>query len=149
MVKNLIAGIIGVVAIVGIAQFVFANSTEDQIAARIKPVAHVCVKGQPCAESLTSNSGQSASSGSAAGGKQTFEKVCSTCHRSGVMGAPKFGSYKDWAPRIAQGMAKLYHAAEHGFKAMPPKGTCMSCTDAQLKAAVDYMVDAAKKNKPK
>lgn len=150
--KPITASIIGIVVVLGAVQLVSAQtvkSIDKAIAARIKPVGTVCVEGQPCAKQLSSNSSQSASSGSSASGKQTYTKVCSACHASGVAGAPKFGSYKDWGPRIAQGMKKLYNAAEHGYKAMPPKGTCASCTTAQLKSAVNYMVDAAKSNKGK
>lgn len=146
--KSLISGMIGVAAILGVVQIVSANSMDDEIAKRIKPAGSVCVEGQPCAKEAASSS-QSASSGSSgAGGEETFNKVCSTCHKTGVAGAPKFGDDKEWAPRIAQGMDVLYQHAIHGKPpGMPARGTCFSCTDDQLKAAVDYMVDAAKKNK--
>lgn len=145
--KSILAGIIGVVALLGMVQIVFANSVDDQIAQRIKPAGSVCVEGQPCAKQAPAST-QTASSGAAGSGERTFNKVCSTCHKTGVAGAPKFGSFKDWAPRIALGMNVLYNAALHGKPpGMPARGTCFSCSDDQLKAAVDYMVDAAKKNK--
>ena len=148
VVKSLIAGIMGVVVTLGVVQVVSANVVDDAIAKRIKPVGSVCVEGQPCAKAAASSTDTAATGSSGASGEATFNKVCSTCHKTGVAGAPRFGSYKDWEPRIAQGMDKLYDAAIHGLApGMPAKGTCFTCTDAQLKAAVDYMVDAAKKNK--
>jgi cytochrome c5 len=75
-----------------------------------------------------------------ASGQQTFAQVCSSCHQSGAMGAPKFGSKADWAPRIKKGKQTLYTHAINGFKAMPPKGGQPSLSDADVKAAVDYMV---------
>ena len=148
VVKSLIAGIVGVVVTLGVVQVVSANAVNDAIAKRIKPVGSVCVEGQPCAQAAATATDTAASGSSEAGGEATFNKVCATCHKTGVAGAPKFGSYKDWEPRIAQGMDKLYHAAIHGLPpGMPAKGTCFTCTDAQLKSAVDYMVDAAKKDK--
>src|SRR5215212_10398772 len=77
-----------------------------------------------------------------ASGQQTFAQVCSSCHQSGAMGAPKFGSKADWAPRIKKGKQTLYTHAINGFKAMPPKGGQPSLSDADVKAAVDYMVSA-------
>ena len=77
-------------------------------------------------------------------GKKLFESTCTTCHTAGVAGAPKFGDKAAWAPRVAQGKPTLYDHALHGFKGMPPKGTAMTASDADVKAAVDYMVSAAK-----
>jgi len=77
-------------------------------------------------------------------GKTTFEHVCTVCHSTGLAGAPKFGDKAAWAPRIATGQDTLYHAALTGKGAMPPKGGNPALSDADVKAAVDYMVSAAK-----
>jgi cytochrome c5 len=87
---------------------------------------------------------KSASAGSAAEGKSVYDQTCHVCHGTGLAGSPKFGDKGAWAPRISTGMDKLYNAALHGLNAMPPKGGNASLTDAQVKAAVDYMVAAAK-----
>ena len=78
----------------------------------------------------------------AASGKQTYSQVCSSCHESGAMGAPKYGDKADWAPRIKQGKQTLYQHAINGFGAMPPKGGQPSLSDKDVQAAVDYMVAA-------
>jgi cytochrome c5 len=69
------------------------------------------------------------------------------CHGAGIAGAPKYGDKAAWAPRIAQGSNVLYDHALKGFQGkagvMPPKGGS-SAPDADVKAAVDYMVAAAK-----
>jgi cytochrome c5 len=84
----------------------------------------------------------------AADGKATYEKTCKLCHIAGIMGAPKFGNKKDWAARIKNGIPALEKNAIVGFKGktgiMPPKGGNPSLTDAEVKAAVKYMLDAAK-----
>jgi len=80
----------------------------------------------------------------AADGKAVYEGTCVVCHGTGAVGSPKFGDKAAWAPRIATGTPALYNAALHGLNAMPPKGGNTSLTDAQVKAAVDYMVSAAK-----
>jgi cytochrome c5 len=76
-------------------------------------------------------------------GKTIYEEKCNVCHGTGAAGAPKLGVQADWAPRITQGMTVLYEHAINGFNSMPPKGTCMSCSDDEIKAAVDYLVNAS------
>jgi cytochrome c5 len=85
-----------------------------------------------------------AGAGSAAEGKAVYDQTCHVCHATGLAGSPKFGDKAAWSPRIATGTDALYNAALHGLRAMPPKGGNASLTDAQVKAAVDYMVAAAK-----
>jgi cytochrome c5 len=81
-------------------------------------------------------------------GKKVFNTSCAACHAMGVAGAPKFGDKAAWAPRIAQGVPVLYTHALGGFQGkagvMPAKGGNTSLPDADVKAAVDYMVAAAK-----
>jgi len=76
----------------------------------------------------------------AADGQQIYQSSCQACHAAGVAGAPKVGDKAAWAPRIAQGMDTLLANATNGKNAMPPKGTCSACTEAELKAAIEYMV---------
>jgi cytochrome c5 len=76
-------------------------------------------------------------------GQALYNTVCMACHAAGVAGAPKFGDKAAWAPRVAQGLPALYNSALHGKNAMPPKGGS-AAPDADVKAAVDYMVGAAK-----
>ena len=78
-------------------------------------------------------------------GKAIYDKVCVACHSAGIAGAPKFGDAKDWAARIKAGMDTLYESAIKGkAPAMPAKGGATDVSDADIKAAVDYMVAAAK-----
>jgi cytochrome c5 len=80
-------------------------------------------------------------------GKALFNSTCTACHGAGIAGAPKFGDKAAWAPRIAQGTNTLYQHAIKGFQSefgtMPPRGGS-TASDADVKAAVDYMVAAAK-----
>ena len=75
--------------------------------------------------------------------KTIYDNKCMACHATGVAGAPKLGDKAAWAPRIAAGMDALMANATNGKNAMPPKGTCMECTDEQLKSVVEYMVNAS------
>lgn len=77
-------------------------------------------------------------------GKKLYDTVCMACHSTGAAGAPKFGDKAAWAPRIATGIETLHNAALKGLNAMPPKGGAANASDDDVKAAVDYMVSAAK-----
>lgn len=80
-------------------------------------------------------------------GQDLYETYCDACHAMGSGGAPKYGDATSWNPFIKQGMQTLYHNAIHGFKGMPAKGTCTSCSDQQIKDAVNYMVASTKGKK--
>lgn len=76
-------------------------------------------------------------------GEALFKQTCQMCHAAGVAGAPKFGDKAAWAPRIATGLDALTNSALHGKGAMPPKGGSQA-SDADVRAAVEYMVNAAR-----
>ena len=82
-------------------------------------------------------------------GKTIYDNLCTSCHTAGVAGAPKLGNKAMWGPRIAQGLDTLikhatdgYHGPDGNF--MPAKGGNPALTDAQVKAAVTWIVDQAK-----
>lgn len=75
-----------------------------------------------------------------ADGQQVYQSTCQACHATGAAGAPKVGDKEAWAPRIAQGMDVLVANAISGKNAMPPKGACGSCSDDDIKSAIEYMV---------
>jgi len=80
-------------------------------------------------------------------GESVYKSTCSICHQSGLRGAPRIGSAKDWEPRLAQGKEILYKHAAHGFRgekgSMPSRGSNAKLSEADVKAAVDYMVEHA------
>ena len=78
-------------------------------------------------------------------GKQVYEAVCIACHGTGAAGAPKFGD-KVWVElEKKEGLKELVKDAIKGERAMPPKGGCTDCSNDEIHAAVQYMIDAAKK----
>ena len=83
-----------------------------------------------------------------ASGEATYKTACFACHGTGAAGAPKIGDKAAWKDRIAQGNEKLYEHSIKGFKGakgvMPPKGGRADLKDADVKAAVDYMVSQSK-----
>lgn len=76
-------------------------------------------------------------------GKKLYESVCITCHSIGLAGAPKFGDKASWEPFIKTGLDAMLKNATTGVGAMPPRGGSQA-SDDELKAAIQYMVDAAK-----
>ena len=109
------------------------------------PVATIAAAASAAtATSGTEVTTKTASASSGNEGKAVYDETCHVCHATGLAGSPKFGDKAAWAPRIATGKGALYNAALHGLNAMPPKGGNPSLSDAQVEAAVDYMVAAAK-----
>jgi cytochrome c5 len=78
----------------------------------------------------------------AAGGEAVYKKACISCHMTGAAGAPKLGDAAAWKARIAKGAAALVQSAITGVPgtAMMARGTCGTCSDEDIKAAVEYMV---------
>jgi cytochrome c5 len=80
----------------------------------------------------------------AADGKAVYEKVCFACHAQGLAGAPKLGDKALWAPRIKQGTDTLMQSVIKGKGAMPPKAGNPALTEAEIHAAIDFMVSQSK-----
>lgn len=78
-------------------------------------------------------------------GQQVYEASCKMCHDSGLMGAPKVGD-PSWASHMKAhgGIEGLVKIAIEGKGAMPPMGSCNKCTEAELKAAIEYMAGSGK-----
>lgn len=103
----------------------------------------------PAARTQASASSSTAAMGAASTtpGEVVYAKTCALCHGTGVAGAPKVGDKEEWQPRIAQGKEVLYRHALQGYTgskgAMPPRGGIPTLPDADVKAAVDFMVAKA------
>ncbi|GLO62352.1 cytochrome c [Vibrio sp. MACH09] len=104
----------------------------NDIAERIKPVGDVYLVGaEPVVEKPKGP--RTAES--------TYGTYCVACHGTGVSGAPIKGNAEQWAPRIAQGMDVMTDHAIKGFNAMPAKGTCMDCSDDEIVAVINHMIE--------
>lgn len=77
----------------------------------------------------------------AADGKEVYTKNCNACHAAMN---PKLGDKKAWAPLIKQGEGTLVAAVMKGKGAMPPKGGKPALSEADIKAAVEYMMAQGK-----
>jgi cytochrome c5 len=105
---------------------------------RIRPVGVAVAEASaaPSSGTTTASAGRS--------GEAVYNATCMACHASGAAGAPKLGDKAAWSPRIGQGGATLVQHALQGFKGMPAKGGCSNCSDAEIKAAVEYLTAKAK-----
>jgi cytochrome c5 len=79
----------------------------------------------------------------AASGEALYKQACAVCHVAGVAGAPKLTDKAAWAPRLALGLDGLTASVIKGKGAMPPKGGS-TASDADIKVAVQYMLDSVK-----
>ncbi len=130
-------------AVVYMANQAGANFKEPA-AAKPAPQAKVA-EAKPQAAAPQQAAAAAAPAKPAAGeGKKVFDSTCTACHSTGVAGAPKLGDKAAWAPRIQQGIDTLLHSALNGKNAMPPKGGNASLSDADVRAAVEYMVSQSK-----
>ena len=128
--------------------------TDEAIAKRIKPVGDVAVDpnqpapaaAAPAAVSVATAPAvpPAAAQADAGKGKSVYDSACTVCHAAGVAGAPKAGDKAAWAPRVKTGMDALYASSLKGKNAMPPKGGNLSLADADVKAAVDYLLSLVK-----
>ena len=130
-----------VIAIVLIVQLVLSiqaghvdkgdpRMTDVAVQARIKPFGEV--------QAIDPNTPRVEKTGEA-----VYTEVCSACHASGALGAPKYGNKGDWGKRIAQGYDTLIKHATEGLRSMPPRGGNPDLSDTELARAVAYMADAA------
>lgn len=129
------------------------KAREEAIAKRIKPVGEVVVDpnapapvAAPVVVAVAAPGAPAAAAGGgdAAKGKSVYDAACMACHAAGVAGAPKAGDKAAWAPRLKTGKDALYASVLKGKGAMPPKGGNASLSDADVKAAVDYLTGLAK-----
>ncbi len=74
-------------------------------------------------------------------GQEIYTNYCYICHAEGAAGAPIVGDQKAWQPRRNKGLSVLIQHALDGYRLMPPRGTCLECSDKEIAAAVKYMIE--------
>lgn len=154
-----------------LSALIWGSSTfaQQAIEDNIRPVAQVCLAGQPCVGTTGTASGTLPAATPAAAAPvaasvvatpvpavaevaapaavaaafdaaATYQMSCFACHGTGAAGAPKLGDKEAWSARLEKGMDSVMVNVTNGINAMPAKGMCMTCTDENLRALVDYMV---------
>lgn len=97
--------------------------------------------------SLTATSIVVADSPAASGrsGQEVFEANCANCHSGGFggffTGAPKVGDVDDWEALIPKGVDGLTATTLAGIGDMEARGACTTCSDEEIRSAVEYMLE--------
>lgn len=68
-----------------------------------------------------------------------YDTFCSSCHEVGAANAPRRGDAHQWGKRLRKGEEQLLKSINNGLVAMPPKGGCSECNDADFRALIQYM----------
>ena len=138
-------GLFSLLVLLSMPLYAISDFDRDQIQQRISPVGSVHVqKPVQSTNSVLPVPQVAAVAVKKDPGQATYEQYCVVCHRDGIAGAPKFHDSTDWKPRLAkQSIDFLTATAIKGLNAMPAKGTCQECSDADIKAAIEYMVPPA------
>jgi len=77
--------------------------------------------------------------------EQKYMASCFACHSTGAAGAPKVGSGMavEWESRLEKGLDSIIQNAINGINTMPAKGLCFDCSDDELGAIVEYMINSS------
>jgi len=153
--------VIGILAAVALAILVLAMKMSDltqgvytrdgdeyqqQLADRLRPVGQVYLPGeeQESSAPTVETPAEPEPVETAMSGPQVYNSACLACHGAGIGGAPILGDAAQWAERISQGADTLKEHAVQGYTGstgyMPPKGGRLDLADAEIDAAVDYMI---------
>jgi cytochrome c5 len=148
----LLAFLVPIIGIILLVQLVLTVTGPDPkvmapeaVAERIKPVARLEFgprEGAPApAQAATA---KPAAKAGPADGKAVYDKVCFACHQQSVAGSPRLGDREAWGPRIKQGVPTLVQSVLKGKGAMPPRGGAPALSEAEARAAVEFMVGQSK-----
>lgn len=159
--RKLLLSLIG--ATLSFSGLTVAEEDRSAVLERIKPIGSVTVAGQKPATPVPAEAPApveaaapvetapapvaapaAAAPVASVDGQAIYTTTCFACHGTGAAGAPKLGDKVAWGPRVATGKAALLTSALNGKGAMPPKGGQMHLSEAEISAAIDYMLDAVK-----
>ena len=74
-----------------------------------------------------------------------YQATCFACHGTGQAHAPIVGDMIEWEIRAEKGFETLVQNTISGLNGiMPARGLCADCTDQQLRAIVEYMLEESK-----
>lgn len=111
------------------------DEAQETVEDRLKPFGNLCMQGEDCGTVAPVTLSVSRS------GIEVYNAHCFACHATGVSEAPLVAA-EEWQTRLNEkGAETLLANTRAGFNVvMPAMGTCMNCTDAELQAAIDYLI---------
>lgn len=137
--SRIVVSIVALCAAMAAGAIDLSDAQRAAIEERIKPMGEVCLQGDASCAGMAAAVGGEAMARS---GEEVYNAACMACHMTGAGGAPVVGDATAWAERIAKGKDVLH---DHGVNGIPgtsmmAKGGCMSCSDEEVMAAVDFMI---------
>ena len=116
-----------------------------QICKSCREVAYVIMAGMFVLSSSNADEVKLAQLSEGFNPEQKYMASCFACHSTGAAGAPKVGAgmSAEWEPRLEKGLDAVVQNAINGVNTMPAKGLCFDCTDEDLRAIVEYMIDSS------
>lgn len=137
--KSIGLAVILCLSLLAAAAMAQSDRVNEAIKSRLAPAGSVCMAGDECA-------GASAVADDAAGGARDpsdiYSGTCATCHNAGVAGAPVLGNAEQWGSLLEQrGIDDIYANAINGIGGMPAMGLCTTCSEDEIRATVDYMLE--------
>ena len=135
-----------------LTQDIYSASGEEYRAAvadRLRPIGQVYLPGDelPADEPQAPPADTPEPVATTLSGPQVYNQACNVCHGAGIGGAPMLSAADDWLARAGQGVEALQQHAVEGYTGavgyMPPKGGNMSFSDAEVHAAVEFMLGEA------
>ena len=152
-----------VLANLGLLLFGNAAVAQQSIEDNIRPAGQVCLAGQSCVGNTVGTAAPAPAPAAAPQAvataavevaveiveavaevaafdvESTYQMSCFACHGTGAAGAPILGDADAWTERMAKGMDAVMVNVMNGINAMPAKGLCMTCSEDDLLALVNYM----------
>ncbi len=154
-----------VLVLANLGLLLFGNTAvaQQSIEDNIRPAGQVCLAGQSCVGSTVGSASAAPAPAAAPRAvataavevaveiveavaevaafdvESTYQMSCFACHGTGAAGAPIMGDADAWSERMAKGMDAVMVNVMNGINAMPAKGLCMTCSDDDLLALVNYM----------
>ena len=107
--------------------------SDEAVAARLKPIGQVEVT-DPNAPKVEK------------AGKEVVDAVCSACHDTGALNAPKIGDKAAWGKLIGEGVDRITKDEIKGIRQMPPRGGNPDLSDLEVARAVIYMANQSGAN---
>lgn len=121
---------------------------QAQVAARLAPAGRATLPGETRTAAVAAQVADAGSPAPSLSGEAVYNSACVACHGSGIGGAPRLGDVAAWSSRIAQGEAVLSDRVLNGYTGaagyMPPKGGRVDLSDAEILAAMNYLLDQSR-----
>lgn len=124
------------------AEVATAESAPAEAASADAPADAAAPAEPVAAESAAAEPAAAEQAVAAVDGEKVYQTACAGCHTAGVLGAPKPGETAAWESRLAAagGVDGLTKSAIAGKAAMPPRGGNPALSDAEIHAAVEFMI---------